>query len=353
MMRCLFLISFLLLSPILQLHAQLADDIDDETTLIAETLAFARFINYSLVEIKNTHPSLSSKVDEAYKDFNKYHGRVIQKLNDYLAGYLGMSQKELDIYFEGYAKRAVGDEEIDILEARDFLYDFEDMIIRGKDETSEDYVYVLLLLNDRYNENPELEFIDGFTEILSTRYLPNSHRLNLSIEHPFTWDYMDVSGTQTTVMITSIDEDNAVGVTIQDILAGSNIDKRDLNEEDIEYLESVEFRDEVFGEMKVPVSTKQFLEGAGFGNLREFSHRVVTIENNPAIELKTYGDSWLNFIERDFHMTYYIIFYKHYLVHLMFMTMEGDEPLSTNIEKYEKLNNLILKSFKIEGIRGR
>lgn len=353
MIRYLFLISFLLLSPILQLQAQSADDIDDETTLIAETLAFARFINYSLVEIKNTHPSLSSKVDEAYRDFNKYHGGAIQKLNDYMADYLGMSQRELDIYFEGYAKRAIGDEEVSILEARDFLYDFENMFIKGKDDTSENYVYVLLHLNDNYNKNPEFEFIDGFTEILSTRYLPNSHRLDLSIEHPYTWDYMDVSGTQATVMITSIDEDNAVGITIQDLLAGSNIDKRDLTEEDIEYLESVDFRDEVFGEMKAPVSNKQFLKGAGFGNLREFSHRVVTIENNPAIELKTYGDSWFNFIERDFHMTYYIVFYKHYLVHLMFMTMEGDEPLSTNIEKYEKLNNLILKSFHIEGIRER
>lgn len=353
-MRYLLIISCFFLSLVpLEVQAQSADDIDDETAFMAKTLAFARFINYSLVEIKETHPSLSSKVDDAYKEFNKYHGGSIQKLNYFLADYLGMSQKELDIYFEGYAKRAIGDDEIGILDARDFLYDFEEKIIKGQDDESADYVFTLLLLNDKYNENPELEFIDGFTETLSTRYLPNSHRLNLSIEHPFTWDYMDISGTGTTAMIASIDEDNAVGITIQDLLAGSDIDKTDLNDEDIEYLESDEFREQVFEEMNPLISDKQFLEGSGFGNLREFTHRVVTIQDNPTIELNTYGDSWFGIIERDFYMTYYIVFYKHYLIHLLFITMEGDEPLSTNIRKYRQLNNLILKSFHIEGIRER
>ena len=119
-----------------------------------------------------------------------------------------------------------------------------------------------------------------------------------------------------------------------------------LSSEDIDYIKSGEFANEMINELEDP---KEFLLSVGLKNVTDSEIKKTTIDSQPAIIIKGRGNQSTVSVDLDVYMINYIIIYEYYMIQMgiMISLNEQDQP-QEHINKYDLLSQLIASSLIIK-----
>jgi len=231
-------------------------------------------------------------------------------------------------------------------EATAYLHNFEEERIKGNHELYGGFVGILLSHNSYYQSNPAKEFLDDYKNIFHTDNHSKSKGLNISISYPKSWSSQEGKRPNIITLIQNSNKDCLATLVVGDLLSEMGVTYSSLSNEDIEYLKSAEFANEMINEFEDP---KEYLLSAGLENITDTDSKRITIDSQPAIIIKGRGNKSIVSADLDVYMINYIIIYEYYMINIgvMISLNEQVDP-QEHINKYDLLSKLIASSLIIK-----
>ena len=189
-------------------------------------------------------------------------------------------------------------------EATAYLHNFEEERIKGNHELYGDFVGILLSHNTYYQSNPAKEFLDDYKNIFHTDNHSKSKGLNISISYPKSWSSQEGKRPNIITLIQNSNKDCLATLVVGDLLSGMGVTYSSLSNDDIEYLKSPEFANEMLNEFDDP---KEYLLSAGLKNVTDTDSKRTTIDSQPAIIIKGRGNKSTVLADMDVYMINYMI----------------------------------------------
>lgn len=168
----------------LQLQGQTTNDvIKPKIERVGQALGYLVGQEYSINYIKNEFPQLENKVLLAEMAFNSTFGKSKSSMENYYSNYLGEDElKDFNDNLNKEMQKRMENQTLNEEIALNFIKDIED---RAKGNISSPILETLLSF--QYLDNPQREFLAGFTYNFKTKGHPKSKNTNWQIRVPKSW----------------------------------------------------------------------------------------------------------------------------------------------------------------------
>jgi len=315
-------------------------------TDIGKAMGYYFGMELTLDLIVEKYPTLSREAMNAKMNLKIAHEKSIE----YIASiYEEASGKNIDVFKNEIINKVLAEYDyanFSSNEATAYLYNFEEERIKGNHELYGDFVAILLSHNTYYQSIPAKEFLDDYKNIFHTDNHSKSKGLNISISYPKSWSSQEGKRPNIITLIKNSNNDCLVTLVVGDILSEMGVTYSSLSNEDIEYIKSAEFANEMLNEFEDP---KEYLLSAGLKNVTDTDSKRTTIDSSPAIIIKGRGNRSTVLADLDVYMINYMIIYEYYLIHIgVMITLNEQDDTQEHINNYDLLSKLIANSLIIK-----
>lgn len=313
---------------------------------IGKAIGYYLGMELTLDLIVEKYPPLSREAMIAKMNLKIAHEKSMENME---AIYEQASGEDIDIFKNKIINKVLTEYDyanFSLFEATKYLHNFEEEKIKGNHELYEDFVRILLSHNSYYQSNPAKEFLDDYKNIFHTDNHSKSKGLNISISYPKSWSSQQGKRPNIITLIQNSNKDCLATLAVGDILSEMGVTYASLLNEDIEYLKSGEFANEMINEFE---DAKEYLFSVGLKNVTDTDSKRITIDGQPAIIIKGRGNKSTVLADLDVYTISYIIIYEYYMINIGFMISlnEQDDP-QDHINKYDLLTKLIAGSLIIK-----
>ena len=314
---------------------------------ISKALGYSYGIELTNNLIQEKFTDLSKKAMMSQMEFEFAHKAAVIAMEEEISDKMGVDKsafKEeiLDQIWQQYDINSITYEE-----AANYLDNFKEERIFGKDDLFNNFVQILLRHNPRYKQNPSIEFSKNYREIFTSNHHQKSKGLNLSIEYPKSWISQEGKRPNIIQLIKSYDESCNFTILVKDVLAEMDIDKSTLSKGERDYIYSDEFSNDMFKEVCTYDYGKEYIDGIGLEKISDFSFDKTKIDGQPTMLVQAAGNLKRGTFDIRVFTMHYLIFYENYMINVGFMISSNEGNLSKEKDKYEILCGLIASSIII------
>ena len=318
----------------------------DYYTDIAKAMGYYLGMELTLDLIVEKYPALSQEAMIAKMNLKIAHEKSMENMESI---YEQASGENVDLFKNEIINKILTEYDyanFSSYEATAYLHNFGEERIKGNHELYGDFVGILLSHNSYYQSNPAKEFLDDYKNIFHTDNHSKSKGLNVSISYPKSWSSQEGKRPNIITLIQNSNKDCLATLVVGDLLSEMGETYSSLSNEDIEYLKSAEFANEMINEFEDP---KEYLLSVGLKNVTDTDSKRTTIDSQPAIIIKGRGNKSTVLGDLDVYMINYIIIYEYYMINIgvMISLNEQDDP-QDHINKYDLLSKLIASSLIIK-----
>jgi hypothetical protein len=297
-------------------------------------------------KIIKKYPTLSGKMMALLLDFENYHKNTKEKLMGILMDY-GVTESDAYNNYLYHLKSKGGNNEISYTTAQDYITNFEKDVIKGDNENYSQYVKVLIQNNTYYKSRPDLEFKDGFTQLIKKNINLDINELTIKIRIPKSWEKIESDNSNILI------ETSNNTVTCRMLLGAKNYIKEiNLKGKKLTEVEEAAYRKSDFGEYmykNIFTSTYglNFFKKINMDNVSEFEFEKTRINGNPGFIVKGYGNL-KNGMENNYVYVINLIFiYNQYHFDWSFK-IDSSAHNYKEKSKLEPLIKMIINSLNIE-----
>lgn len=311
---------------------------------ISKALGYSYGIEITNKLIQEKFSDLSKKALMAQLEFNLAHDKAIVAMEDEMAAKMDMGKTEFKTQMLNQILPHLDLDNFLYSEAFEYLDNFKPERIFGEDELYNNFVQILLRHNPRYKQVPAKEYLNNYREKFTSNNHEKSKGLNLSIEYPTSWIKQEGKRPNILQLIKSYDKSCNLTILVKDILVEMGAEKSSLTKEDLEYIYSDSFANEMVNEEFNSEYGKEYIKGMGLDDWSDYEYNKTKIDGQPAMMVKASGNLKRGIVDIRVHTINYLIVYKNYIVNVGFMINSNENDLSKEKKKYELLCELIASS---------
>lgn len=312
---------------------------------LSRTYGFNVGQQYTMDNIKNNHPDLSSKILQLEHEWRSVFGNSISNIESELKilmqdkweEYNKELKSSLRLYFGDKVTREQALEFIDLMKKR-CQGDIESPVIE-----------TLLIYNTTFKTTPSEEFLRGFKRTFESDGTGKSKGLKFKIEYPSSWHIREAKRPNLIKFFTS---ENGRGFVYSSILVNDLQKelKATFTEKELDYLintkEGNKDLAEIFFEKE---SLIEMANTMGVEDISDVTTQEMVLDNYPGALLDFTGfqqrlDTKLKMFCRS-----YIGLYKEYLFWIQFSVIkkldESEKEFNARVENYKPLFRLMANSF--------
>lgn len=315
---------------------------------LAKGFGYASGIEITNEIITDKFPDLEKRVILAQLDFNFAHGDAVKNIQKELfsnpnldINEIRKKQREL-IYERGNI------EGITHSVAEKYLTNFKEERIKGSTSLYSEFVKILLRHNPKYNLNPISEFLNGFVAKIDTDNHPKSRGLKLAFEYPMSWIIQEGKRPNVIKLFKSYNGSCSVTIIVKDIISGMREEGIKLSHEELRYIRSKEYENEMINSIYTEEFYKNYFSEAGFKEIKDLSFNKTKIEGQPAFMINASGIIERTTFNRRVWMKSYVILYQNYTINIGMVVNDINGELVVEKDKYSKLFDLMVNSLVIK-----
>lgn len=301
--------------------------LNKQTTIdISRTYGYYIGQTYTLDRIKEKYPKLSNQIFVAKTEFNLSFSNSINNIDTIMNKYDGWKSIKKDMIKNVHTKLDTSN-----LTYNESIQFIETVKHRAKGNIESPVIETLLMLNPKYEEQPEREFYDGFKKKYISDNLQKSKGIEFSLEVPMSWISKEANRPN---IVRKFISNNGHSIEMAMVLVYEFPDGKYLTESDIK--STVNKKD-----MNEAIPPDSILKDFGYmkletlpGYWQRYSMKIQRVKKVMAIE-----------------MLAYTIFYKDKLIQIQFQIGDfEDTDLDKRFKKFEPLFDAIVNTFVLKNI---
>jgi len=293
---------------------------------ISRTYGYCIGQTYTLDKIKEKYPKLSNQIFVAKAEFDLSFSNSIKNINILMNKYDGWKSIKKDMIKNIHTKLDTSN-----LSYNESIQFIETVKQRAKGNIESPVIETLLMLNPKYEQQPEREFYDGFKKKYISDNLQKSKGVEFSLEVPMSWISKESNRPN---IVRKFISNNGHSIEMAMVLVYEFPDGKYLTESDIK--STVNKKD-----MNEAIPPDSILKDFGYmkletlpGYWQRYSMKIQRVKKVMAIE-----------------MLAYTIFYKDKLIQIQFQIGDfEDTNLDKRFKKFEPLFDAIVNTFVLKNI---
>lgn len=293
---------------------------------ISRTYGYYVGQTYTLDKIKEKYPKLSNQIFIAKTEFDLSFSYSIKNIDTLLNEYDGWKSIKKDMIKNVHTKLDTSN-----LTYNESIQFIETVKHRAKGNIESPVIETLLMLNPKYEKQPEREFYDGFKKKYISDNLQKSKGIEFSLEVPLSWISKEANRPN---IVRKFISNNGHSIEMAMVLVYDFPEGIYLSESDIK--STVNKKD-----MNEAIPPNSILKDFGFikletlpGYWQRYSMKIQRVKKTMTIE-----------------MLAYTIFYKDKLIQIQFQIGDfEDTNLDKKFKKFEPLFDSIINSFVLKNV---
>jgi hypothetical protein len=315
---------------------------------VAQGLGYYYGVEISIIAISQKYPDLAKRAQLCELNFQLAHKGAKDELEKVFAKYYDNDEHTFRDVIMTEADKRFDINSLTYKESVDFLNNFDNERINGSSGIYGDFIDILLSHNPTYLAIPAKEFLNGYRKKLETEGHPKSKGLNLSIEYPRSWKKKE--GNRPNIIYNISNNKGSCTMTFlcRDILAEMKSKGITASKEEIQYIKSKEYSEELLNTTFTLDYVKEFLESTGIENLKEHEYKKTKVDGQPALVMSATGFFAIEDIKMDVRSINYIVIFENYIINIGAMINGLENNLTDERKKVEPLIQFIINSIVIK-----
>ena len=234
---------------------------------ISKAIGYSYGVFWALEYISDTYPDLAKEVTLSKMRFNLAFRTTLDAMEEEMAQAMEITVEEYKEKLEIQMKPLLNYEGVTRNVAMDYLNNFTNSKIKGKDETTVENIKIILAHNPTYRSNPYTEIKDGFIQTVDTKDHPKSSGLELNLTCPLSWSKKEGKRPHIVYLYESPIGDCSFTVLIKDMYKALLEENPNLSREEVNYYKSQQFEYDLADEMITEDYAEVFIKSLGLSTI--------------------------------------------------------------------------------------